>query len=362
MPKSVKALLHERHIPALITMCDGTLVSRESWPTRRAEMLGILQENIYGVTPPPCPVEGKILETNERYCAGKVRHDTVALTLHTPCGDHTFPVQLFRPAAYPHAPVFLHICFRPDYPDRYTPIEEITDRGFALAMFDYRDVATDDGDFTNGLGALYVGARERRADEWGKIGMWAYATSRVLDWLETIPGVDASRVTVTGHSRLGKTALWCAAQDERFFCGISNDSGCGGAAIERGKVGEHVDRITTVFPFWFCPRYAEYASDVYKMPFDHHFVSACVAPRLCYIASAEEDLWADPASEFLAAVAASDAYTLLGIPGLAPIPEYLPVAPQHFHDGKLGYHVRKGLHYYDREDWLEQMAFLEKNL
>ena len=362
MAKTVQQLLSERRLPSLLRMSDGTEATKDSWSVRRAELLTILQENIYGVTPAPCPVEGKILKTDERYCAGKVRHHTVALTLHTPYGDHTFPVQLFLPVCNPNASAFIHICFRPDFPDRYTPIEEITDHGFALAMFDYRDIATDDGDFTYGLGALYVGDRARRENEWGKIGMWAYAASRVLDWLETVPGVDASRVTVTGHSRLGKTAIWCAAQDERFFCGISNDSGCGGAAIERGKVGEHVREITRVFPFWFCPKYASYASDVYAMPFDHHFVSACVAPRLCYIASAAEDLWADPASEFLAAVAASDAYKLLGETGLSPVPEKLPIAPAAFGDGKLAYHVRRGLHYYDREDWLYQMAFIEKNL
>ena len=362
MPKTVSELLQARDLPELLRFADGMPVTKDRWGERRREILGILQENIYGVTPPSCPVEAEITATNERYCAGKVRHDTARITLHMPEGDHSFPLQLFRPAKAEPSPVIIHICFRPDYPDRYTPIEEITDHGFALAMFDYRGVASDDGDFTNGLGALTVGNRERRPNEWGKIGMWAYAASRVLDWLETVSGVDASRAVVTGHSRLGKTALWCAAQDERVACGISNDSGCGGAAIERGKVGETVARITTVFPYWFCPRYASYSDDVTRLPFDHHFISACVAPRLCYIASAEEDLWADPASEFLAAVAASDAYALLGETGLSPVPEHLPIAPQHFHDGKIGYHVRRGLHYYDREDWLEQMAFLEKHL
>ncbi|NMA07735.1 MAG: acetylxylan esterase [Clostridiales bacterium] len=357
--KTIPELLCERELPELLIMRDGTPVTRDNWPARRAELLDILQQELYGVTPAPCPVEGKIIQTDERYCAGKVRHDTVDLTLHTPYGDHTFPVQLFRPKANPNAPVFLHICFRPDFPDRYSPIEEITDHGFAFAMFDYNTVATDDGDFTNGLGGLYVGDRKRRPHEWGKLGMWAYAASRVLDWLETIDGIDAKKVTVTGHSRLGKTALWCAAQDERFFCGISNDSGCGGAAIERGKVGERTERITEVFPFWFCPRYKDYSGHAELLPFDHHFIVACVAPRYCYIASAEEDLWADPASEYLSAAAGSAAYELLGLPGVLPVCETMPTAPAEFHDGTIGYHVRKGLHYYGREDWLRQMAFLE---
>lgn len=307
-------------------------------------------------------MEGEILSTNRRYCAGKVVHHTARLTLHTPSGGMAFPVQLFLPVCDRHAPVILHICFRPDFPDRYTPVEEITDHGFALAMFNYQDIATDDADFTNGLAALYVGGRPRGRHEWGKIGMWAYAASRVLDWLETIPEADTSRAVVTGHSRLGKTALWCAAQDERFAAAISNDSGCAGAAVERGKVGEHVREITRVFPFWFAPKYAEYAENPHAMPADQHFLTALMAPRLLYIASAAEDIWADPASEFLCAVAASEAYAAFGVPGLVPVPEYLPEAPAAFHDGRLGYHVRRGLHYYSREDWGLQLAFLQKHL
>ena len=111
MAKTVQQLLEARRLPSFLTMNDCKPVTKESWPARREEILTLLQEHIYGVTPAPCPVEGKITQTNDRYCAGKVLHHTVDLTLHTPYGDHTFPVQLFLPVANPHAPVFIHICF-----------------------------------------------------------------------------------------------------------------------------------------------------------------------------------------------------------------------------------------------------------
>ena len=123
-------------------------------------------------------------------------------------------------------------------------MEEILDHGFAVAAFCYEDVTDDSADF-NKLAAMYP--RDEKTG-WGKIGMWAFAASRVLDYLETREDIDATRACISGHSRLGKTALWCAAQDERFSMVVSNNSGCSGAALSRGKIGENIEKITNVFP------------------------------------------------------------------------------------------------------------------
>ncbi len=354
----ISELLRQRALPPLLTLRDGTPVTDPAQlPARRAELLDILSAHCYGRSPAPVPVTGTVEEEEDRYCAGKVLRQSVRLTLTTPNGPWSFPLQLFLPKNRPDAPLFLHIAFRPEYPDRYYPVEEITDNGFATAMFCYQDVTSDDGDFQNSLAGLYVGDRYRRADEWGKIGMWAWAASRALDWLLTREGFDHSRVFVTGHSRLGKTALWCAAQDERFCMGVSNDSGCGGAALERGKNGEHVREITGRFPYWFCPAYRNYAENVRELPFDHHFLRAAAAPRAVYVASAAEDTWADPASEFLSCAAASPAWELFGLPGLVCGEDGLPAAPAQLHGGRVAYHLRPGTHYYGREDWLRQMVY-----
>jgi len=142
--------------------------------------------------------------------------------------------------------------FRDDNPDRYQPTEEIIDNGFAVLTVCYKDVTSDDGDFTNGLAGVLFPDGKRGADDSGKISMWAWAASRLLDYAETLSDkLDLEKSVVCGHSRLGKTALVAAMFDSRFKFSYSNDSGCSGAALARGTTGETVEDICDRFPFWF---------------------------------------------------------------------------------------------------------------
>ena len=164
----------------------------------------------------------------------------------------------------------------------------------------YNDVTRDTEDnFESGIAKMYP--RRNDGTDWGKIGMWAFAASRMMDYIQTLPEIDRQRVYVAGHSRLGKTAIWCGVQDERFAGVVSNDSGCSGAAVTRGKKGEHVVHITKNFPFWFCKNYQKYIENEENMPFDQHQLLALVAPRPLCVGSATEDEWADPQSEQMAA-------------------------------------------------------------
>lgn len=339
--------LAERRLPDLMTMNDGRAVTTpDLWRERREELIDLLRREEYGYTPAaPEQVTGTV-EKETLVCAGKATQYDVMLSFDTPRGAFSFPIALIVPKTPEKPPVFVHISFFTPIPSKYLPIEEVVDRGYAVAAFNYESVTSDKADI-DGLAAMYP------IDEktgWGTIGMWAFAASRVLDYLETRSDVDAARACVTGHSRLGKTALWCAAQDERFTMAVSNDSGCSGAAISRGKVGESIERITRVFPYWFCGNYRAWADREYEAPFDQHMLLSLIAPRKLYVCSAIEDTWADPESEFLACIAASPAWSVQRVPGLIS-PDDMPSVDQPLMEGNVCYHVRTGTHFHSRTDW-----------
>lgn len=357
-------------LPDPLEFEDGRRVeSADAWAKeRRAEILELFRQHVYGRTPVGRPEDlSYTVDEESPAMEGAATRLRVTLKFSGPGGQGSFPLLLFIPTkSEGPAPCFLLINNRaPMDPSRlekreFWPAEEIVARGYAAAVFQTVDVALDKPhSHETGVFTVFdAQGAERAADAWGTIAAWAWGASRVMDYLETHPRIDARRVALVGHSRGGKTALWAGAQDERFALVITNNSGTTGAAISRGKVGETIAKINEGFPYWFCTNYKAFNGKEEALPVDQHQLLALIAPRLLYVTSASEDEWADPEAEFKSAVAATPVFQLFGKQGLTG---ELPPVETPRQEGHIGHHIRVGKHGLKLYDWERFMDFADRH-
>ena len=367
----------------LIFNDSSSVSSRKGWVKRRAEIYQIFQKEVFGVVPEwKGRIKSTLVSFKDDELDGVAKRKEVRLDLIN--GDRKVSVMIliYLPHNSKNAPIFLSYNFDGNHttntsidveiPESWVnndkvhgitnnmanesgrgsaisrwPLKEIVSRGFGVATVYYGDVDPDYNDgFKNGVFKLFDSKRD--STSWGSIAAWAWGLSRVMDYFETDKEINSSKVIVMGHSRLGKAALWAGASDKRFAITISNNSGCGGAAISRRKFGETVGSINTSFPYWFCDNFKKYNDKEDLLPVDQHELIALIAPRPVYVASAAEDLWADPKGEFLSCVNASPVYKRLGMKGF-PAREMPALNKPIF--GNISYHIRSGKHDITLYDW-----------
>lgn len=331
-------------------------------------------ENIYGKRPAAAEgpeVSFAPLEEDAVAMDGAALRKRVRISVKGPYGTLSFPVTAFIPtAAKGPAPAFVLICNRKAErnidPTRqvkspFWPAEEIVARGFAAIAFYNGDIAPDfNTGNTQGVFAVYEQPGDRPMNAWGTVSAWAWGASRVMDWIETEPKLDAAHVGVVGHSRGGKTALLAGVTDPRFALACSNDSGCSGAKLNAMDLpqSEQIARIVSRFPYWFCANYAQYANRDRQMPHDQDEFLALLAPRLLAVASATEDHWAGQRGEFEAVRRASVTWRAQG--GAGFVGGGFPPPETPLQEGDVSYHLRTGKHDLTPYDWKVYMDFAEK--
>ncbi len=354
-------------LPAPLRSKAGDIIrNRHYWmKIRRPELLGLFRENIYGKLPGTTYRKSfRVVHTDRYAMHGAATLKQVDINIEAGGKALTINLTMFVPNNIQKAaPVFLLINNRDTSntdPTRkvkseFWPAEEVVSRGYAIAAFSNADVDPDNFDgFENGIhGILDQG--ERGDDAWGSIAAWAWGAGRCMDYLETDPDINSKQVAVVGHSRGGKTALWAGAEDERFALVVSNESGCGGAALARRKYGETVSMINNSFPHWFCLNYRKYNDNEDSLPVDMHELMALIAPRALYVASASDDLWADPKGSYLALFNSLPVFRLFDSDN--NIPESVPALGKPVFTKNVAYHIRAGEHDLKLEDWQHFMDF-----
>jgi hypothetical protein len=394
-------------LPDPLLLNNGQRVTdAETWfKQRRPEIYSFFENEFYGRVPPRPAAEAFDLHDNDSSALdGKAIRKQITIRLNGRSDGPNIDVLMYLPAKLPRpVPVFLCLSFTPlqqinadpgiklmdgwDTKGKKRaaadpglrgraavgwPVEEILARGYGIAVIYYCQIEPDfAGGVQFGVRAAFSTsgapvAATNPADaigpsDWGAVAAWGWGASRVMDYLETDADVDSKHVALMGHSRLGKTVCWAGARDQRFAMILAAQSGRGGASLARRNYGETLLALDTNFGYQFCANLKKYAADPNTLPVDSHELLALIAPRPLYQTTSVEDRHSDPRGEFLAAVAASPVFDLLGARGLVSgglDPTQLPPVDTSTMRTQ-GFHYRSGKHAVTAYDWDRFLDFAD---
>ena len=344
-------------------------------PATREEMIDVITREQFGTLPSPdftlSVSEPTIIYA--RFADGAVAHSEVTMTVTIGDRSHSFHIdRLLHKDGLPRPTVILNNFDRMGA-SRYFPIEEMSEYDVNFLSVFYKEISSDDGDFSTGLAPMLLPNGQDTDTACGKVGIWAWANMRVLDYALTLPETDTKNVAIVGHSRLGKTSLYTGMMDERFRFVYSNAAGCAGDSLARGNTGfdrpkwvyqggELIEDIVRNFPYWFCKNYHKYAKTSIPDTFDQHFLLATIAPRYLFVGTCLTDAWADPNSEHICALAASEAWERQGLSGLLHATDRYIDAYEERIDGCVGIAKANTFHFLTRHNWASFLRFMQKHL
>lgn len=381
-------------LPDPLTLNNGKKVtSTAMWiKQRRPEILKMYQEIQFGKMPgKPKEMTFDVFDKGTPVLNGTAIRKQVTVYFTKDTSDHKMDLLIYLPAhAHKPAPLLLNISFVPnslsvDDPGvkqgymwtkdgkkvpatktafRKFDVEKFIKNGIGVALVYYGDIEPDfAGGIKYGIRSQYLGADGKLApDAWGAISAWAWGLSRAMDYFETDKDINAKKVIVTGASRLGKTALWTGASDQRFAMVIASISGEGGAALSRRNFGETIAHITdsSRYLYQFAGNYHTYGNRVDKLPMDAHMLVSLIAPRPLLLQTGNTDYWSDPKGEYLSARAAEPVYKLFGKAG--PGSHEFPAPEDTTLLNPLGYYMHVGGHAVLPTDQDVFITFIKKYL
>jgi len=268
--------------------------------------------------------------------------------------------------AFPRPPMFVlpQLNADGDPPNEW----QLAAAGWGFARIDPVSIQADNGaGLTRGIIGLANKGQPRKPDDWGALRAWGWGASRGLDYLSTLPEVDARHVGIEGVSRYGKAALITMAYDPRFAMVLVGSSGEGGAKPHRRNWGEAVENLTATGEYhWMAGNFMKYGASEATfgsknpgdLPVDAHELIALCAPRLTFVSYGVPEKgdakWLDHQGSFMAAVASEPVFRLLGAKDLGVKEDYhtakMPGVNVGLLNGQLAWRQHDGGHT-DAPNW-----------